>query len=565
MGLAAALAERLQPLADSLADQSMARETGYSIARRLAAKIVTALIATTLLAATGLIAFSLAPELGAAVIAAAMAPLLLPLAEYLRYKSAISGRQKRLDIEYPFFMALSAIIARCGGSLYMAFKLIKNVKDIFPQTSKEAEEVERKAILARMGVLRAMEGHAQGIPHRAFSMSILTTTSVWRSGGDVATTLESLSADALSYLSRKFQKYADDMAIFAEVMFIMLVLLPMGVAISGIADPSMAATIGLLMTGFVAPILGLVAYVIITSMAPTINNFFEIKAEKIMLVVLAAVSASLALTITASLMGVMVPLTVAISIAVASSSIALHLMMREQVREVEDTEMELRRYLRTVVEYRKLGLVMGEALRRASAERYRQGFMKFIKAVSSRLAMGLGIYRAAAAARSWIARMIFWLLDVVDKFGGASPQLLEKILDLLGRYSEARDTVKARTKIFVYLNYSCPFLLSSILAFLLPVLELGVSLSPAFSPQLGAAQLFGQPSIQVEPLADMIFLMLLIPSIFLAFSTSKGVELHPWKLIGVAITAAIYIPAYYLTLALLPVTRSFLLGGWTPR
>jgi len=573
MALIDALAERLQPLADRLADQSMAKETSYSIARRLASKILLACIMSPIIAILAIIipltVPTLSNPLGTLFAAAAVAPALPAAAEYMRYKTAIDGRRRRTDTEYPFFITFSAIVARCGGTLYTAFNLAKRVRDIFSQTSKEAEEVERKAVLARMGVLRAMEGHAQSHPHRGFSTAILTTTSVWRSGGDVITTLESLSAEALNYMSRKLQKFADDMATFSEVMFIALILLPMGVAISAIADPNMAVTVGLLMAGFVGPALGLTSYIIISSMSPHINNFFEIKAERVLLAVTMGLFIVLASILVSSLAGASAPLPVVLSIAITAASAALYIAVRDQVREVEDTEMELRRYLRTVVEYRKLGIVMSDALKKASAERYRPGFMRLVKGISSRISMGLGIYRAAAIARSWIARVIFWLLEVVDRFGGASPQLLEKVLELLTRYSEAKDELRSRTRIFVYLNYAAPFLLSFTLAFMLPILETGVFLGPAVvtsPPSIGgmpgATMPFGQVSAPIEPIMDSAFLMMLIPSALLAFSMSRGLELHPWKLINVAIAAALYIPAYYLTLSLLPMTRSFLLGGF---
>jgi len=567
------LADRLQPLADRLADQSMVKETSYSIARRLASKILITCVATPIIAISGIIVLLLVPgfgnPLGGLFVVAAAAPALPAAVEYMKYKTAIDNRKRRTDIEYPFFTTFSAIIARCGGTLYTAFNLAKKVKDIFPQTSKEAEEVERKAVLARMGVMRAMEGHAQGHPHRGFSTAILTTTSVWRSGGDVIATLESLSEEALNYLSRKLRKFAEDMATFSEVMFIALILLPMGVAISAIADPNTAMSIGFIMAGVVAPILGFVSYIVIDSMSPRINNFFEVKTEKLLLTLLIGLFIVLTSLLMSSFIGVSIPLPIVLSVSITAASTALYLSIRDQVREIEDTEMELRRYLRTVVEYRKLGIVMSDALRRASSQRYRPGFMKLIKSVSSRIAMGLGIYKAAAIAKSWIARMVFWLLEVIDRFGGASPQLLEKVLELLTRYSEARDEVRSRTRIFIYLNYAAPFLLSFTLAFTLPILKTGVYLGPAvaasppsMSGMPGAATPFPQASAPIEPIMNSAFLMMLVPSVLLAFSMSKGLELHPWKLVSVAITAALYIPAYYLTLMLMPMTESFLLGGF---
>jgi len=572
VALVDALAERLQPLADRLADQCMAKETSYSIARRLASKVTITCIASPVIAILGVAVLFLAPAFSAplgGLFAAAAAILALPaLMEYVKYKTAISSREKKTDIEYPFFVTFSAIIARCGGTLYSAFNLAKKAREIFPQISREGEEVERKAVLARMGVLRAMEGHAQGHPHRSFSTAILTTTSVWRSGGDVVATLESLSAEALNYLSRKLQKFAEDMATFSEVMFIALILLPLGVAISAIADPNMATMIALLMAGLVSPVLGLVSYVVIDSMSPKVNNFFEVGSEKILPAITAGLLTALASLLTSYSTGVTAPLPIVIAAAVVASSTALYLSTRNQVMEVEDTEAELRRYLRTVVEYRKLGVVMSDALRRAARERYRPGFAKLVKSISSRISMGFGVYKAAAVAKSWIARMIFWLLEAIDKFGGASPQLMEKVLEVLTKYSEARDEVKSRTRLFIYLNYAAPFLLSFVLAFMLPILKTGAFLGPAVvtSPStMGApaAMPLGQSSMPVEPIMDSSFLMMLIPSIFLAFSMSRGVELHPWRLATVAVTAALYMPAYYLTLALMPMTESFLLGGFS--
>ena len=156
-------------------------------------------------------------------------------------------------------------------------------------------------------------------------------------------------------------------------------------------------------------------------------------------------------------------------------------------------------------------------------------------------------------ARSWLGRMIFYMIDRIDRLGGGSPALLEKVIGLLSAYSASRDVARSRVRLYLWLTYAMPFIVALIFGMILPMIG-GVSVGlpelsrPGF---MGGApkppQLFQPaPSPAVRDALDTTFAVMVIASIAQALTISRAIDLHFWGLKRAAIAALLYIPAYYL-------------------
>ncbi|MEM4306479.1 MAG: hypothetical protein QXD61_10960, partial [Candidatus Caldarchaeum sp.] len=299
---------------------------------------------------------------------------------------------------------------------------------------------------------------------------------------------------------------------------------------------------------------------LVRNAAPKIPNRITLDAATLVKAVSVLV-ASAGAVLVVQMLGLPIPYPLLVAAGIAVAALVTYLSMRHQSGEIDDTEKELKRFLRIVVEERKTGRIMYHALKNASAQSYRRYFNSFIKTFSTRLTMGLGIYYAASTARSWLARVIFWLVDMVDRLGGASPELLEKVITLLTNYSASRESARGRVRLFLYITYATPFIMSSMFGMIHPLIAGtafgGVSnLGQGFQPE-------GGPTFNPSPeaaalMVDTGFLMMIVATAMMAYAVGYAMDMHPWGLHRVAIAVLLYLPAYYMLPYMSELTRATL-------
>jgi hypothetical protein len=377
---------------------------------------------------------------------------------------------------------------------------------------------------------------------------LLTATSVWRSGGDVIATLEELAGESIKWLVERFERFAQNVAAASEVMFTVLILTPMGVALTAIPGlrQSMTTTMAIMI---LLPLIGIVICFAVYSSMPKIPNAFTINMGRVVLTLAVSIASAAATYFLIQALGLDMTFVVIASIIAAVFGAVMHLTVKLQVREIEDTERELKRFLRVAVEERKVGKTMFQALKTAASQTYRPGMAALMKVFKARLNMGLSIYHAGASARSWLARAVFYLVDTVDRFGGASPELLEKVINLLTSYTLSRESVKLKTRLFLYITYSTPFIMALMLGMVYPLIS-GTAFE-GFNQQnldLGqAGDLFTPNPEAGKAMIDQGMTIMLVASLIQVFTISYAMDMHPWGMKRIAIAAVLYIPAYYLT------------------
>jgi pilus assembly protein TadC len=322
----------------------------------------------------------------------------------------------------------------------------------------------------------------------------------------------------------------------------------MGVALTAIPGIQQS-TSSMLALMVMLPMLGMVISFAVYSAMPKIPNAFTISMSRIALTVTVAVASAAATYLVIQIAGVDIPLVVIAAVIATAFGAVTHITVKLQVSEIEDTERELKRFLRIAVEERKIGKPMFQALKTAASQPYRPGMRGLMKAFKARLNMGLSIYQAGATARSWLARAVFYLVDTVDRFGGASPELLEKVISLLSSYTLSRDSVKAKTRLFLYITYSTPFIMALMLGMVYPLIS-----GTAFQGLGGQNLELGQAGEMFKPnpeagkaMIDQGMTMMLLASLIQVFTISYAMDMHPWGMKRLAIAAALYIPAYYMT------------------
>jgi Flp pilus assembly protein TadB len=110
-----------------------------------------------------------------------------------------------------------------------------------PQMAREAGRVKRDVALG-IGVTDALTRLAEKHPLRDLKMMVLGAVSVWRSGGDVAVTLEGYAKSFLKSLEDSWDRYSRMIGLLGEALAIIFMILPLGIGVVSIAFSQFSST-----------------------------------------------------------------------------------------------------------------------------------------------------------------------------------------------------------------------------------------------------------------------------------------------------------------------------------
>ncbi|MEM3921354.1 MAG: type II secretion system F family protein [Nitrososphaerota archaeon] len=474
--------------------------------------------------------------------ALALAPLPLPLIKnvYVELLDKVRERREKMEKELPFFMSLVAILTRAGLTLYSCFLKVMHKKDLLPQSSKEGYRVWRDEFLG-LGVVESIEKLSEEHPSEEFRRSILGITSVWRAGGDVAAVSESTAMEQLRRLEDRWVRYANSISTLGELISIIFLLLPLSIGVVCLVFPHLTYQLIMIVCAAVIPLLAIFAYAMIKTASPALPDRYELKVTA--LTPLAAIAAgSAAAAIIPSMLGFNIHVVAVACGAVAAGSLALYLSMRWQVKEVEDCEKSLVRFIKDVSEMRKFGYTIRDAVERCLQIPYAEGFRKILKKIVGRLRMGVGFEEASKDVRSTLTRIAFYLLSEVEESGGGSPQLLDRISDLLRTYLYARDKSKTSIRLYQIMSVALPFIVvaTSTLIWCISGLLTPVSQFASGSMLTIATQK------DVERALPYIMIMTLEGVAAMGFIANRAIYHHPFNVWNIAVLALITMASYFL-------------------
>ncbi|MEM2178775.1 MAG: type II secretion system F family protein [Candidatus Methanomethylicaceae archaeon] len=371
---------------------------------------------------------------------------------YVNILDKIRERKERTDSELPFFTTFMSILARAGLTPYYAFMKIIKLKEVFSQLSKDAKFIAKDTYLG-YGILESLEKNASYHPSEDFKKLIYSTTSVWRSGGDLATSLENRVEEFLKILEDKWQSFSEQAGTLGDFLAILFLIAPAGITSLGIVFPSMAIMMLYIIAIIVIPILLFFSLLLIKGIMPRTYDIYDFNIKDLIKWILS----SIIIGFISILIGLDRPIILALSII--APCLLIQYDMHEKVNEVKCAENVLQRFVRDVSEYRKMGYSITEAIKRCSKIKYNKIFDKFLKEVSKDLEINPSIYEAGKKHRSWLVRIIFFLLNEIEESGGGSVYLLEKVIEMIRRYEISKRISISRLRIYLLLAIFSPIII----------------------------------------------------------------------------------------------------------
>ena len=140
-------------------------------------------------------------------------------------------------------------------------------------------------------------------------------------------------------------------------------------------------------------------------------------------------------------------------------------------------------FLSDLTDYKKQEYDINKALLVAAKEnRYSPHFDRILREVAAQVSLNRTLGEAQVRSRSWLTRMVFYILSQTASTGGGTPETLDALASHVAKVMEAKLRARLAMRPFMLIAYLAPVFLSLGTAFAISVLEsFGSSLQPVAS------------------------------------------------------------------------------------
>jgi len=461
-----------------------------------------------------------------AVMATPAVPLVYPK---LKLRSAVGDRRRGLEDEAPFFTVYASILQSVGISLYNS--LLSTIgRAVFRQVEKDALMCKRNVEFFFKSPAEALEELGRIHPNEKMKTLLLGYTSEWRSGGDMASYLESKADDYLNDMSFRWRSYAERASDIGEMVISLLFVFPMMILMSAFIFPGQALTMTSLVLSLVIPFLTVTVFGAVNAVQPKTYNIISGNL-KISLAVGAASFTSAFLLKT--------PAWLCVATGLASSSAIYGATVLLQMMEIGMLEKALPQFLRDVTEYKKMGYDISRAIIKIAEENvYNTSFDSLLKVVARQLDLGVRMAEVEVSTRSWLTRMSFFLLAEVAESGGGTAKCLETLTNFVNHVVRVKRETRASMRLYQFLSVFTPIGLSFVTALMFTLLT---AFSATLAPGVEAG-ILGEIAQVPQQLMDMCYILVVTASTCVALLSTKAVDLTAkntlWITVNLALAAA---------------------------
>ncbi len=464
------------------------------------------------------------------------APLVSLLIPRLVVSSKLGDTVRGVEEELPHFAVFAAIAQSAGLSLYGAFERIVGSR-LFKWMEYEGLLIKRETTFFGTTQTGAIDQRASEHQSEKFRSYLRGYSSVMNSGGDITRYLQDRAKEFLYWTEFRWRSYAQSSSNIGEGMVAVFFTLPLLVLAAAVVAPSSTVQILAAMIIIGVPMLSVMAYALIARIQPRTGDEVQ---GKTAFAAIAGVGLAVA--------GYLLSKEVWVALAAGGAAFALTegYAALPQVREIGKVEEALPAFARDITEYRKVGYDLTKAIEKLSAERkYNKQFDTLLHDVSSHLEMGIALKDVYVKTRSWLAKMVFFMLAQVVETGGGTAELLESVNEFTQRMVNVKRETKANMKLYELLAYMTPVGLAIIIALLFYITQQFSSVSSISNPLAGLSNL--------PPLfLDLTKVLVIEVAIALAFLASRTVEFTNYNTFRVAVSVALAAAAILLSADIAP-------------
>ena len=362
-------------------------------------------------------------------------------------KSKVGDTVRGVDEELPYFSVMAAILQSAGLSLYDALTKAGKAR-IFKWMKYEGRLVARESLFFGKTQTGAIVERGAQHPSEKFRTYLQGYTSIMASGGDAGSYLDEKAKDLIYWTEFRWKSYGQSASDLGEAIIAIFFTLPLIVIAGAFVSPgdTIALIVGTVVV--IIPVMAVLEYSAIAKMQP--RSYDVVKGWTF-----PGLGAALVAFLVATYLGQ--PTWFTASVGIIAFSLVYGWSTFWQLREIRKCEDALPQFMRDITEYKKIGYDITKAIRRLAEERsYNSVFDGVLEDVSTQLKLGSTMRDTIVKTRSWLTRMVFYLLGEVVETGGGSPALLETVTDFTQRIVGVRRETKSNMRVYGILAYATP-------------------------------------------------------------------------------------------------------------
>ena len=458
----------------------------------------------------------------AAPLAAALILLFYPR---LKLKNMVGERKRAYEDEIPFFTIYASILQNVGIDLYHSMLKVIGRKT-FKNVEKDALMAKRNVEFFFRSPVEALEEIGRMHPNEKMKTLLLGYTSEWRSGGDMARYLEAKAKDYLTDMKFRWERYAERVGDIGEAMVAIFFIFPLVSLMSVFLLPGESAVMIAYMLSAIIPFLMFIVVTLIHVIQP---KTYDALGTKPYLSMVAAAAAFAIAFYTGT------PIWLCAVVAGIGGTVLYGATIKLQMREVNMLEGALPQFLRDITEYKKMGYDINRALLKITEENtYNPVFNSLLNYVARQLQLGVRMVEVEVPVRSWLTRMVFFLLAEIVDSGGGTPSCLESLTDFVNTTVRVKKEGKARMSLYRILSAATPIGLSLVTAMM-------VGLFATFAATLGPGTEtgFGFSFTMPPEFTEICYMLVIISSACIAVISAKATELTSKSTLWLALNLAL--------------------------
>jgi flagellar protein FlaJ len=382
-------------------------------------------------------------------------------------KDAAASRKEGVEKELPFFAVLVNVLGGAGLPLYSIMESGVG-RGTFVAMEREALRVKRDVDVFGANPLDALEALATNHPSRRFADFVLGYCSKVRSGGDVAGYLSGESGELLRELEGAWGRYASRVGTVGTLMVTVFGVVPLLLLVVGFFSPGFAVEGLGIFAVLAVPFFAMALIVMIGRMQPAGDDILR---GRWPLAAAAAAPAPIPGILTGQIW-LMAALPILVFCLVYGFSV------RERRMEMREEESALPKFLKDLMEFKRLEYDLGRSLVAISAQfHYGEVFDSVLKKLSAKLRSGVSLEEARPAAKTALGKIVFSVLGQMAYSGGGTVDTMFQLTHYTTRVLQMKEDSRSEVRPYLALSYITPLLLVFGVAFVGGVLSnLGTNL-----------------------------------------------------------------------------------------
>ena len=383
------------------------------------------------------------------------APLIIYYTPFMMLRAKIAERKSGVEREYPVFLAYAATMISAGMTFYSVFKDLATERGrrLFKAFHKEAKYFIN--LVERQGLpeLRALDKYASTHPSAEMRNLINQYLHERTIGGRVSRLMEDKLHEALSLLTRRLERYVNNIMLMAELALIILVFPSAPMIIGFMISPGVVQSMVYAeLFGFV-PLTGLLFMFAAKAMSLSFDD--EYPMSYIYSVIGGVASLVVALFIA--------PKNVVAGVAIVIAGIAFgnyieYYRLRRQYQLIESI---MPRLFRDLTELRQM-MTITDALERLSKMHYPKQIARLLRKMVMLRKQGVKLIDQEWHSRSWFWRFAQFLLGKIEETGGGTQQLFRMLTEFFTEFNTIMSSARAQLRIYEVMIYASPLIFALI-------------------------------------------------------------------------------------------------------